>query len=215
MEGQPAVGGYPVQFDVQYPDRELNRLTTFFRIIWIIPILIVLGGLGHYWGSWGSNHGAGYAEVGGGGSVIFFATLLMIVFRQKYPRWWYDWNLEISRFTNRIGVYLFLMDDTYPSTDEQQSVRLDFPYPDAKQDLNRWLPLVKWLLAIPHYVVLFFLTIAAIVCAIIAWFAILFTGRYPRGLFDFLVGVGRWANRVNGYAFVLITDEYPPFRLSP
>jgi Domain of unknown function (DUF4389) len=214
MEAQPAVGGYPVQFDVAYPDRDLNRLTTFFRILTVIPILIVLGALGHYWGSGGSNHGASYAEVGGGGSVIFFATLLMIVFRQKYPRWWYDWNLEITRFTNRIGVYLFLMDDTYPSTDEQQSVSLHFPYPDAKQDLNRWLPLVKWFLAIPHYIVLFFLTIAAIVCAIIAWFAILFTGRYPRGLFDFLVGVGRWANRVNGYAFVLITDQYPPFSLS-
>jgi hypothetical protein len=138
----------------------------------------------------------------------------MIVFRRKYPRWWYDWNLEISRFTSRIGVYLFLMDDTYPSTDEQQSVRLDFPYPDVERDLNRWLPLVKWFLAIPHYIVLFFLFIAAIVCAIIAWFAILFTGRYPRGLFDFLVGVGRWGNRVNGYAFVLITDKYPPFSLS-
>src|SRR5205823_2750358 len=170
----------------------------------------------HYWSSGGgTNHGAGYAEVGGGGSVVFFATLLMIVFRQKYPRWWYDWNLEITRFTNRIGVYLFLMDDNYPSTDEQQSVSLYFPYPDAKQDLNRWLPLVKWFLAIPHYVVLFFLIIAGIVCAVIAWFAILFTGRYPRGIFDFLVGVGRWANRVNGYAFALITDEYPPFRLSP
>jgi len=216
MEGQPAVGGYPVQFDVAYPDRELNRLTTFFRIFWIIPILIVLGALGHYWSSGGgTNHGAGYAEVGGGGSVVFFATLLMIVFRQKYPRWWYDWNLEITRFTNRIGVYLFLMDDNYPSTDEQQSVSLYFPYPDAKQDLNRWLPLVKWFLAIPHYVVLFFLIIAGIVCAVIAWFAILFTGRYPRGIFDFLVGVGRWANCVNGYAFALITDEYPPFRLSP
>jgi hypothetical protein len=215
MEGQPAAGGYPVQFDVVYPDRDLNRLTTFFRILTVIPILIVLGGLGHYWGSGGGNHGAGYAEVGGGGSVIFFATLLMIVFRQKYPRWWYDWNLQITRFTNRIGVYLFLMDDSYPSTDEEQSVSLDFPYPDAKQDLNRWLPLVKWFLAIPHYVVLLLLTIAAIVCAVIAWFAILFTGRYPRRLFDFLVGVGRWANRVNGYAFVLITDKYPPFRLSP
>jgi hypothetical protein len=214
MEAQPTAGGYPVQFDVAYPDRDLNRLTTFFRIFMVIPILIVLGGLGHYWGSGGGNHGAGYAEIGGGGSVIFFATLLMIVFRQKYPRWWYDWNLQITRFTNRIGVYLFLMDDRYPSTDEEQSVRLDFPYPDVERDLNRWLPLVKWLLAIPHYIVLFFLTIAAIVCAIIAWFAILFTGRYPRGLFDFLVGVGRWANRVNGYAFVLITDQYPPFSLS-
>jgi len=212
MEAQPAAGGYPVQFDVAYPDRDLNRLTTFFRIFVAIPILIVAGALGGEHWNWGA-HGAGYASAGG--SVLFLPVLLMIVFRQKYPHWWYDWNLELTRFTNRIGVYLFLMDDTYPSTDEQQSVSLHFPYPDAKEGLNRWLPLVKWLLAIPHYIVLFFLTIAAIVCAIIAWFAILFTGRYPRGLFDFLVGVGRWANRVNGYAFVLITDEYPPFRLSP
>jgi hypothetical protein len=151
----------------------------------------------------------------GGGGILFFPTLLMIVFRQKYPRWWYDWNLELLRFQNRVGVYLGLLDDRYPSTDERQSVSLEFPYPDAKQGLNRWLPLVKWFLAIPHYIVLLFLGLAAFVCVILAWFAILFTGRYPRGLFDFVVGVLRWANRVGGYAFVLVTDEYPPFRLSP
>ncbi len=151
----------------------------------------------------------------GGGGVLFFPALLMIVFRQKYPRWWYDWNLELLRFENRVWVYLGLMNDRYPSTDERQSVSLEFPYPDAKQGLNRWLPLVKWFLAIPHYIVLIFLGLAAIVCVIIAWFAILFTGRYPRGLFDFVVGVMRWTNRVTAYAFVLVTDQYPPFRLSP
>jgi hypothetical protein len=139
----------------------------------------------------------------------------MILFRQKYPRWWFDWNLELLRFGNRIGVYITLMDDRYPSTDEHQSVRLELPYPDAQQDLNRWLPLVKWLLAIPHYILLIFLWIAAVVAVVIAWFAILFTGRYPRGLFDFVLGVLRWENRVIGYAFILVTDQYPPFRLSP
>jgi hypothetical protein len=212
MESQPA-GGYPVQFSVTYPARDLNRLTTAFRIFVAIPIVVVLGALGaHYW-NW-SEHDAGYAGAGGGG-VLFFAPLLMIVFRQKYPRWWYDWNLELSRFTNRVWAYLALMDDNYPSTDEQQSVSLQLPYPDAKQDLNRWLPLVKWLLAIPHYIVLVFLGLAAIACAIISWFAILFTGRYPRGLFDFVEGVLRWGNRVSAYAFLLVTDQYPPFRLSP
>ena len=213
MEAQPAAGGYPVQFDVAYPDRDLNRLTTFFRLVWAIPILIVVASLGggESWG-WGSHTG-GYA--GAAGSVLFLPVLLLIVFRQKYPRWWYDWNLEITRFSNRVGVYLALMDDQYPSTDEQQSVSLYFPYPDAKEDLNRWLPLVKWLLAIPHYIVLLFLFIAAFVCVIIAWFAILFTGRYPRGLFDYVEGVIRWHNRVIGYAFILVTDEYPPFRLRP
>ncbi len=139
----------------------------------------------------------------------------LIVFRQKYPRWWYDWNLELLRFSNRIAAYLALMDDRYPSTDEQQAVALDFDYPDAKQELNRWLPLVKWLLAVPHYILLVFLSIAALAAVILAWFAILFTGRYPRGLFDFVLGVLRWGNRVNAYAFILVTDQYPPFRLSP
>ncbi len=213
---ESSTASYPVKFDVAYPDRDLNRLTTAFRIFWAIPIAIVMGAVGaHYW-NWESHgsHGAGYAGAGGGG-VLFFAPLLMIVFRQKYPRWWYDWNLELSRFTNRVWAYVALMDDNYPSTDEQQSVSLQLPYPDAKQDLNRWLPLVKWLLAIPHYIVLLFLFLAAIVCVIISWFAILFTGRYPRGLFDFVEGVLRWGNRVSAYAFLLVTDQYPPFRLSP
>ena len=201
---------YPVQFSVAYPDRELNRLTTFFRVIAAIPILIVLAALGNEYGSWSNDWGF----AAGGGGLLFFPPLLMIVFRQKYPRWWYDWNLELMRFSNRVGVYLGLMDDEYPSTDEQQSVKLDFPYPDARNGLNRWLPLVKWLLAIPHYVILIFLGLAAFVAVIVAWFAILFTGRYPRGIFDFVEGVLRWSNRVVGYAFILVTDEYPPFSLS-
>jgi hypothetical protein len=211
----PGQDEYPVQFSVEYPDRDLDRATTAFRILVAIPILIVLAAIegGGGWG--GANGGNGAWVAAGGGGTLFFPALLMIVFRQKYPRWWYDWNLELLRFENRVFVYLGLMDDRYPSTDERQSVSLEFPYPDAKQGLNRWLPLVKWFLASPHYIVLIFLGLAAIVCVIIAWFAILFTGRYPRELFDFVVGVMRWGNRVSAYAFVLVTDRYPPFRLSP
>jgi hypothetical protein len=205
---------YPVRFAVEYPDRDLNRLTTAFRLIVAIPIVIVLATIGGAEAS-GWHAGHTWAIGGGAGGVLFLPALLMIVFRQKYPRWWFDWNLELLRFENRIGVYLALMDDRYPSTDERQSVELDFPYPDAARDLNRWLPLVKWLLAIPHYILLVFLWIAAVVAVVIAWFAILFTGRYPRGLFDFVLGVLRWGNRVIAYAFVLVTDQYPPFRLSP
>jgi Domain of unknown function (DUF4389) len=211
---EPPEQAYPVQFDVQYPDRELNRLTTAFRIIVAIPILVVLGAVDGGWAAsdWG-HHGREVAI--GAGGLLFFGPLLMIVFRQKYPRWWFDWNRELLRFINRVGVFVALMDDRYPATDEQQAVTLELPYPDAERDLNRWLPLVKWFLAIPHYVVLFFLWIGAVVSILIAWFAILFTGRYPRGLFDFLVGVGRWENRVVAYAFLMVTDRYPPFRLSP
>jgi hypothetical protein len=205
---------YPVQFSVQYPDRNLDRLTTAFRLIVAIPILIVAGTVGGHAAAFGGARHSGTIAAGAGG-LLFLAPLLMIVFRQKYPRWWFDWNLELLRFQNRVGAYLVLMDDRYPSTDEHQSVALDFPYPDAREGLNRWLPLVKWLLAIPHYILLVFLWLAAAVAVIIAWFAILFTGRYPRGLFDFVLGVFRWTNRVGAYAFVLVTDLYPPFRLSP
>jgi hypothetical protein len=207
-------GRYPVEFSVEYPDRDLNRLTTGLRLIVAIPILILAASIGGGDATWGSTGHTSTIALGSAGGVLFLPALLMIVFRQKYPRWWFDWNLELLRFSNRIGVYLALMDDRYPSTDERQSVTLEFPYPDAKENLNRWLPLVKWLLVIPHYIVLFFLSIAAVVAVVIAWFAILFTGRYPRGLFDFVLGVLRWINRVAGYAFVLVTDEYPPFRLN-
>jgi len=204
------VGSYPVQFDVDFPARPLNRLTTAFRIFVAIPILIVIATLSGETLQ-ANSHTTTYTLATGGG-VLFLPLVLMIVFRQKYPRWWFDWNLNFLKFSNRVSAYLALLDDRYPSTDEEQSVHLDFAYPDALQ-MNRWLPLVKWLLAIPHYIVLFFLWIAAIGAVIVAWFAILFTGLYPRSLFDFVVGVLRWSNRVNAYAFALVTDQYPPFSL--
>jgi Domain of unknown function (DUF4389) len=208
---------YPVQLDVAYPDRDLNRLTTFFRAFTVIPIMIVLGTVSgaEVWTFYdpGAVADSTTTVVVGAGGILFAGPLLMLLFREKYPRWWFDWNLELTRFSNRVGIYFALMDDRYPSTDEAQSLRLDMPYPGAPPELNRWLPLVKWLLAIPHYIVLIFLFIAAFVCIVIAWFAILFTGRYPRGLFDFLVGVGRWSVRVTAYAFLLVTDRYPPFSL--
>jgi hypothetical protein len=204
---------YPVSFAVDYPARALNRLTTAFRIFTVIPIAIVLGVVG------GGSFHVGTAEnaetIVAAGGLLFAGPLLMILFREKYPLWWQDWNRELLRFMNRVGAYLALLDDRYPSTDEQQAVHLELPRPQAKQDLNRWLPLVKWFLAIPHYVLLFFLTIGAFFAVIFAWFAILFTGRYPRGLFDYVVGVIRWHNRVTAYAFILVTDQYPPFRLAP
>jgi hypothetical protein len=207
------MSAYPVDFSVEYPDRELNRLSTAFRVFTVIPIAIVLGSIAGYTGNYGADSGDGATIAVGGTGLLFVPPLLMIVFRQKYPRWWFDWNLELLRFTNRVGAYFALMSDRYPSTDERQYVDLGMPYPDARAGLNRWLPLVKWLLAIPHYIVLFFLYIGVVFAVIGAWFAILFTGRYPRGLFHFVESVIRWHNRVVGYALVLVTDEYPPFRL--
>src|SRR5207249_1079021 len=208
--GEPVVNSYPVQFEVDFPVRPLSRLTTAFRLLVAIPIVVLLTMLSGQTFQDGHNQRALVI----GGAAVFVPLVLMLVFRQKYPRWWFDWNLNLLRFSNRVTAYMALLDDRYPSTDEEQSVHLDFAYPDAKQ-LNRWLPLVKWLLAIPHYVVLLFLYIGAIIAIVIAWFAILFTAQYPRGLFDYLVGVGRWHNRVVSYAILLVTDQYPPFRLAP
>ena len=211
---QPGDDAYPLSYSVDYPERPLSRLTTALRIFWAIPIFILAasiegGGFGGNWGGDGARYG------GGGVGILVIPVVLMLLFRKKYPRWWWDWNLQLTRFSNLIFAYLALMDDRYPSTDEEQSVHLDFVYPDAERDLQRGMPLIKWLLAIPHYIVLFFLDIAALVVLMIAWFAIVFTARYPRGMFDFIEGVIRWHNRVGAYAFLLITDRYPPFRLRP
>ena len=211
MSATAAVIRQPTRLSVDYPDHELNRVTTFFRLFAAIPILIVLGTVAG--GAWEWSYDNGKETAAAAGGLLFFGPLLMILFRQKYPRWWFDFNLQLVRFSTRVSSYLALMSDNYPSTDEEQSVHLDLEYPNVKQDLNRWLPLVKWFLAIPHFVVLFFLSVASVFAVIMAWFAILFTGRYPRSLFDFVEGVMRWGLRVQAYALLLVTDQYPPFRL--
>lgn len=212
MVSAPAPQPYALRFSVDYPDRALKRFSSFLRIIFTIPIVVVLAAIsGSSWFSDGSDQWS--IIIGGGTGVLFLAPLLLIVFRQKYPRWWFDFSVQLIRFEARVCAYLFLLRDEYPSTDEEQSVHLEADYPDVRGDLNRWLPLVKWLLAIPHYVVLLFLAFGAVVAVIIAWFAILFTGRYPRGLFKYVVGVMRWAYRVTAYGFLLNTDKYPPFAL--
>jgi hypothetical protein len=211
---------YAARLEVDYPE-ESNRLTTFFRLILAIPIVIILSIISATADSTYvviSEAGEAVSKItttsGGIAGALFLATLLMILFRQRYPRWWFDFSREFARFAMRVGAYMMLLTDEYPSTEDEQTVHLEIDYPDVKQDLNRWLPLVKWFLAIPHFIVLFFLVIAAFFSVVIAWFAILFTGRYPRGLFDYLVGVSRWALRVEAYAVLLVTDRYPPFSLS-
>jgi Domain of unknown function (DUF4389) len=206
---------YAARLTIDYPER-LDRVTTFFRLLWIIPIVILLSLLTATGNETVvTETGRQVTSTGGGISGgLWLATLLMIVVRVRYPRWWFDFARELTRFGARVGAYLALLTDRYPSTVDEQSVHLEIEYPDVERDLNRWMPLVKPLLALPHYLVLIVLWLAAIVAVVLAWFAILLTGRYPRPLFDFVEGVGRWTLRVAAYAFLLVTDQYPPFSLT-
>ena len=204
---------YPVQFSVEYPEGERDRGSALVRIVLAIPIMIVAGLVS---GSISLPHDPNPIadlEAGLMGAGPSIAVALMILFRQKYPRWWFDFGLALLRFNARVWTYVALLRDESPSTDEHQAVRLDVPYPDAT-GLNRVLPLFKWLLAIPHYVVLSLLGIVATVMAVISWIAILVTGQQPKWAFEFLEGMMRWGSRVIAYAFLLTTDRYPPFSLS-
>jgi hypothetical protein len=190
---------YPVRLTVEYPDRQLNRLTSALRVVTALPILLLVCLV-----SWGRSSG-----------LLTVPVALMVLFRRKYPRWWFEWHLQLARFETRAYAYLLLLDDRYPSVEEEQGVHLEIDYPDAARDLNRWLPLVKWLLVVPHLVVMAVLLVGIVPATVAAWFAIVFTGRYPRWSFGYVVGVLRWGSRVQGYAFTLVTDRYPPFRLAP
>jgi mannose/fructose/N-acetylgalactosamine-specific phosphotransferase system component IIC len=212
---------YAARLEVDYPEK-LDRLSSFFRVIWIIPIAVIISiiaGAGEtvnntiVYDQAGRIIRTGRETSGGILSALFIATLLMVLFRQRYPRWWFDFSRELTRFGYRVSAYAALLTDHYPSTVDEQSVHLEIDYPDVKNELDRFLPLFKWFFAIPHYIVLAFLVVGAVFAVILAWFAILFTGRYPRGLFDYVVGVARWGLRVNAYAFLLVTDRYPPFSL--
>jgi hypothetical protein len=203
---------YPVQFAVDYPGPGRNRLTTFFRAFCVIPIAIILALLVNQVIPQANTNPGDWDDVAAIG-FVFLPLVLMILFRKKYPRWWFDWNLNLSRFMMRFNAYILLLRDEYPSTDEEQAVHLNIAYPNAQTELMRGMPLVKWFLVIPHLIVLVFLEIGAWFCSFIAWWAILFTGSFPKGLFDYVVGVERWMIRVSAYAILLTTDKYPPFRL--
>ena len=204
------VPAYPVALDIDYPDRDLNRRTTLLRIFTAIPIVFLLALIPDSASGWTGSHWFPLQTTG-----LLLPTALTLLFARKYPRWWFDWNLAFVKFATRVGAYLALLRDEYPSTDDDQAVHITIAYPNAAEDLNRWLPLVKWLLAVPHYVVLAVLVLASFCSVIAAWFAILVGRRYPRSLFNFQVGVMRWALRVSAYAFLLTTDRYPPFSLAP
>ena len=205
-------GDYPVQLSIDYQESS-NRLSVLLRIILVIPIMLVLATVTGAVITQDQSLNETLAPFFAGG-WLFLGPLLMILFRKKYPKWWFDWNLALTRFETRVAAFLLLLRDEYPSTDEEQSVHLNIEYPNAETDLNRFLPIIKWILAIPHYIVLIVLGILAVLVTILAWLLILILGRYPRGMFDFVVGVNRYGLRVGAYMWLLTTDRYPPFSLS-
>ena len=185
--------GYPVRYDVEYPE-ELSRWLIFVKWLLAIPHFMIL---------WALSIAAGVM-----GFIAFFA----ILFTKRYPRGLFDFVVNFNRWSLNVDAYTGLLRDEYPPFSwepGQYAVTYEVDYPEQ---LNRWLPLIKWPLAIPHIIVLLFLFIGAFVAWVIAWFAILFTKRFPRGLFDFVVGVTRWQYRVDAYTG-LLRDEYPPFSL--
>ncbi len=202
---------YPVAFDVEYPTDKRNRVTVLFRGVLAIPVILLLEMFINSSSAYSGDSSSQAAVTVGG--FLFLPTLLLLLFRHRYPRWWFDFNVNLLGFTMRVLMYVYLLRDEYPSTEDRQALDLMVVYPDAKRDLSRALPLVKWFLAIPHYFIIFFLGIAVLAVTLIAWFAILLTGRYPRGLFEFTVGTLRWTTRVSAYAVLLTTDRYPPFSL--
>ena len=206
----PIYENYPAKLQIDYSEKS-DRFSVFFRIFMIIPILLILIFLTNNYGST-ENH-EGWRVLYYGPGYVFIPTLLMILFRQKYPKWWFNWNFELIKFSTRVFAYLLLLTDKYPSTDEEQSVHIEILYPDVEKDLHRGLPIVKWILVIPHIIVLFFLFIALVFTTIISWFIIVFSGKFPKGFFNFAVGILRWTIRVDAYAFLLVTDKYPPFSL--
>jgi Domain of unknown function (DUF4389) len=186
---------YPVTFDIEYPER-LSRWKIFVKWLLAIPHFIIV-----------------YLLVLVAG-VLEFIAFFAVLFTKKWPRGLFDFTVQIYRWTANVYAYaVTLQRDEYPpfSGDAgQYPLTFDVEYDD---NLSRWQIFVKWLLAIPHYIVLLFLGLAASVVVFIAFFAILFTGRYPRGMFDFVTGVARWWFRVQAYAFWFMTDRYPPFSL--
>jgi uncharacterized protein DUF4389 len=196
MSAQVATGDapdYPLRLDVEYPE-QLNRWLVLVKWLLAIPHILIV-----------------YALVNVA-SIIHLIAFFAILFTTKYPQSLFDFVVNIYRWQANLYAYLGLMRDEYPPFSwepGQYPVTFEVDYPP---ELNRWLPLVKWLLAVPHYIALLFLGLAALVVWVIAFFAILFTATYPRGMFHFIVGVMRWGNRVNAYVYFM-RDEYPPFSL--
>jgi hypothetical protein len=196
---------YPAQLSIKYNNKS-NRVTVFFRLFLVLPILIIFILL---LGLLVQDNDSNAVQIGGG--FLFFPIMLMIVFRQKYPKWWFDWVYELTKFVNRVSAYMMLLTDKYPSTDEEQDVEVSLEYPNVKEDLNRYLPLIKWLLAIPHLLIMIIFLVLWLLLSPIVWLIVLIMGKMPEKLFNFLVGFLRYVLRVGAYSILLITDKYPSF----
>jgi len=189
------------QIDVTLTER--NRVTALFRLILVVPMAIFVASFAPAW----SNNTDSWSV-----GLLVFPVALTLVFRQVYPSYLLTFNEALLSLQTRVDAYVLLLTDEYPSIEENDVVSVTFPEVDAKA-LSRWLPLIKWFIAIPLYLLGVAYIIYAAFLTLFAWFSILFTGNFPEFCAEGIVGVIAYWNRVVGYALVLVTDEYPTFSL--
>jgi hypothetical protein len=184
-----------------------NRKTVLFRGILVVPAFVFLTTFSAATWSEGSDSGIGAA------GIVFLPTLLALLFRKKYPSFVLTFNHAILELGTRVFAYLFLLNDDYPSIERNPNVAIIFPDVEGGAKLNRWLPLVKWFLAIPHYIVGSIYIALSVFVSVIAWVQTSATGKYPAWAGEIVLGSFAYWNRVQGYMLLLVTDEYPTFRL--
>mmetsp|Transcript_12298 Transcript_12298/g.29571 ORF Transcript_12298/g.29571 Transcript_12298/m.29571 type:complete len:269 (-) Transcript_12298:213-1019(-) len=195
QDENPPSSSYPARLEVDYREDDVSRIEVLLRIFKIIPVLLFSAFVG---------------------STLYLSTLIMVMFQLKYPRWWFDFRLEYKRYSTRIGTFVALMTDKYPSTTDEQIVHLDIDYPgqDVSQSMNRWGPLYKIILSVPHFFICFALKIGYLLALVVVWIYLLVAGgKYPKFIFDYIVSYWRWSLRYDAYTFLLVTDEYPPFSM--
>ena len=184
-----------------------NRKTVLFRGILVVPAFVFLTSFSAATWSEGSDSGIGAA------GIVFLPTLLALLFRKKYPSFVLTFNHAVLELGTRVFAYLFLLNDDYPSIERNPNVAVIFPDIEGGAKLNRWLPLVKWFLAIPHYIVGSIYIALSVFVSVIAWVQTSATGKYPAWAGEIVLGSFAYWNRVQGYMLLLVTDEYPTFRL--
>ena len=196
-----------VKTEIQIKHKDRNRTTVFWRGILAFPVVIFVAAFAQSTFSESENGAAGTA------GLIVLPTLLALLFRGKYPSYVLTFNHALIELSTRLAAYVLILNDKYPSIESNSKVSVVFPDVDGGKKLNRWLLLVKWILALPHYIVGIVYLLISLVVTVIAWVQTSITGKYPRWAGEIVFGTIAYWNRVQGYMLLLVTDKYPSFKL--